>query len=59
MKVGDLVKYASPEITGNFVGLIVEVGAWSANCDIKVLWCHEKVAVTQASYHVKVINESR
>tara|TARA_Y100000310_G_C20449338_1_gene699914 strand:+ start:101 stop:304 length:204 start_codon:yes stop_codon:yes gene_type:complete len=58
MKVGDLVTYSSPAITGNFVGIVVEVGAWTGNCDIKVLWSHEKVAVTQKSFHLKAINES-
>ena len=59
MKVGDLVTYASPAITGNFVGLITEVGHWTGNADVKVLWAHEEWAVTQKSFHLKVINESR
>ena len=59
MKVGDLVTYSSPAITGNFVGLIVEVGAWTGNADVKVLWTHENVALTQKSSHLRVINESR
>ena len=59
MKVGDLVTYNSPAITGKFAGLIIEVGIWTGNADVKVLWAHEKVALTQKSSHLKVINESR
>ena len=59
MKVGELVTYSSPAITGNFVGLVTEVGAWTGNADVKVLWTHEKVALTQKSSHLKVIHESR
>ena len=59
MKIGDLVTYSSPAITGNFVGLVTEVGEWTGNADVKVLWTHEKVAITQKSFHLRVINESR
>ena len=59
MKVGDMVTYASTEISGRFIGLIVEVGVYISNTDVKVLWTHEKVALTQKSSHLKVINESR
>jgi hypothetical protein len=59
MKVGDLVAYSSPGITRDYVGLIVGVGKWAGNCDIKVLWAHEKAPLTQKSFHVKVISASR
>ena len=59
MKVGDLVTYASTEISDRFIGLIVEVGVYISNTDVKGLWTHEKVALTQKSSHLKVINESR
>ena len=55
MKVGDLVTYNSPAITGKFAGLIIEVGIWTGNADVKVLWAHENVALTQKSSHLKVI----
>ena len=56
MKVGDLVTYNSPAITGNFAGLVIEVGEWTGNADVKVLWTHEKVALTQKSSHLKVVS---
>ena len=59
MKVGDLVTYSSAAITGNFVGLITEVGKYTGNADVKVLWAHENEPITQKSSHLKVINESR
>jgi len=59
MKVGDLVTYASTEISDRFIGLIVDVGVYTGNTDVKVLWTHEKVALTQKSSHLKVVNESR
>ena len=59
VKVGDLVTYNSLEILERFIGLIIEVGEYPGNADIKVLWTHEKVALTQKSSHLKVINESR
>jgi len=59
MKVGDLVTYSSATITGNFVGLVTEIGAWTGNADVKVLWTHENEPITQKSSHLKVINESR
>ena len=59
MKVGDLVTYSSTAIFGKFVGLVTEVGKWTGNADVKVLWTHEKIALTQKSSHLKVINASR
>ena len=54
--VGDLVTYNSASITGKFAGLVTEVGSWQGNTDVKVLWTHEKVALTQKSSHLKVIS---
>ena len=59
MKVGDLVTYNSPAITGKFVGLVTEIGTWTGNADVKVLWTHEEVALTQKSSHLKVIDAGR
>ena len=53
--VGDLVTYSSPAITGDFAGLVTEIGAWTGNADVKVLWTHEKVALTQKSSHLKLL----
>ena len=62
MKVGDLVTYSSPAITGNFVGLVTEVGHWTgplfANCDVKVLWAGESEPATQKSFHLKLLTNS-
>jgi hypothetical protein len=58
VKVGDLVTYNSPAITGNFAGLVTEVGKWTGNADVKVLWTHEKVALTQKSSHLKLLTSS-
>ena len=57
--VGDLVTYSSPAITGNYAGLVTEMGEWQGNADVKVLWTHEKEPITQKSFHLKVIHESR
>ena len=53
--VGDLVTYSSTAITGNFVGLVTEVGYWTGNADVKVLWAHENEPITQKSSHLKLI----
>ena len=56
MKVGDLVTYSSPAITGNFVGLVTEVGEWTGNADVKVWWGRGNEPITQKSSHLKVIS---
>tara|TARA_R110000824_G_scaffold16153_1_gene67250 strand:- start:955 stop:1131 length:177 start_codon:yes stop_codon:yes gene_type:complete len=58
MKVGDLVTYNSAAITGNFVGLVTEVGSWTGNADVKVLWTGSTEAVTQKSGHLKLLTSS-
>lgn len=59
MKVGDLVQ--TNERAGEFfttVGIIIEVGVYTGNRDIKVLWEDGRV-LTYKSKYVKVANESR
>ena len=61
MKVGDLVTYAFQTLRWQKgqsvdVGLVVETGKYTGNADVKVLWTHEKVALTQKSSHLKVIS---
>lgn len=58
MKVGDLVTYRV-KMMRPMIGLVVEVGIYAGNADVKVLWTHEKAALTQKSSHLKVISESR
>tara|TARA_Y100000034_G_scaffold4200_1_gene4953 strand:+ start:115 stop:354 length:240 start_codon:yes stop_codon:yes gene_type:complete len=55
VKIGDLVTYSSNGISDNFVGLVTESGAWTGNCDVKVLWNTEEESVTQKSCYLKVI----
>jgi len=59
MKIGDLVKFATHSVSDEYIGLITEVGAWTGNCDVKVLWVGERQAVTQKSVYLKVVNENR
>ena len=59
MKVGDMVTFKAPAARMNDVGLITEVGVWTGNCDVKVLWTGMTEAVTQKSVYLEVINESR
>ena len=59
MKIGDLVKFATHSVSDEYIGLITEVGAWTGNCDVKVLWTGMTEAVTQKSVYLEVINESR
>jgi hypothetical protein len=57
MKVGDLVgHYLGDE---HPVGLVIEVGKYAGNADVKVLWNGTSEALTQKSMYLKVINESR
>ena len=56
MKVGDLVTYSSPAIYGNYAGLVTEIGKWTGNADVKVLWAHENEPITQKSSHLKLIS---
>ena len=62
MKVGDLVKYDTRTqkwAAGlNLTGLVVEVGAYVGNKDVKILW-NGGLTTTQKSSRLEVINESR
>jgi hypothetical protein len=56
MKVGDIVKFQKTWIVAT--GIIIEVGVYSGNRDIKVMWEDGEI-FTQKSNNLKVINESR
>ena len=61
MKVGDLVTYAFQGARWRKgqsvdVGLVVEVGKWTGNADVKVLWAGQPEAVTQKSGHLKLLS---
>ena len=58
MQVGDLVTYAFQGARGQIhdVGLVVEVGKWTGNADVKVLWTGSTEAVTQKSEHLKLVD---
>jgi len=60
MKVGDLVTYAfqAGRDAGMDVGLIVEIGKYTGNADVKVLWTGSTEAVTQKSDHLKLLTSS-
>ena len=54
MKVGDLVgHYLGDE---HPVGLVIEVGKYAGNADVKVLWNGTTVPLTQKSMYLKVIS---
>ncbi len=56
MKVGDLVQhYFGKE---HPVGLVIEVGKYTGNADVKVLWNGTSEALTQKSMYLVVINDA-
>jgi hypothetical protein len=65
MKVGDLVKYKNLHghvvdgkfISKSWVGIIVEIGKYTGNSDVKVSW--NNAICTECSDSLEVINESR
>ena len=63
MKVGDLVTYHFQRtrwrkgLSVN-VGLIVEVGKYTGNTDVKVLWTNTPNAQTEASQHLSLVDKS-
>ena len=61
MKVGDLVqiKDICPIYGKVMVALVIELGVYAGNCDVKVLWQTHTESVTADSKHLKVINEGR
>jgi hypothetical protein len=54
MQVGDVVKFQKTWIVAT--GIIVEVGAYSGNRDIKVMW-EDGVIFTEKSSNLEVISE--
>jgi len=65
VKVGDLVTYNSEQRWAeglNIVGLVVDVGVFAGNKDVKVLWNNRRDAWANNTYkseHLEVISESR
>ena len=62
MKVGDLVTYTFQSTRWRArksvdVGLIVEVGKYTGNADVKVLWSGSTEAITQKSSHLSYVRE--
>ena len=54
MKVGDLVGHYLGD--GHPVGIVVEVGVYAGNADVKVLWFGTHKPITQKSMYLKVVN---
>ena len=67
MQVGDLVTYAFQRARWRKgesidIGLVIETGKYTANCDCKVLWTGHPEPTTETSTHlvlVRDINASR
>ncbi len=63
MQVGDLVTYyfQLPRWRKGLsvhVGLIVETGKYTGNCDVKVLWNDKTGPETEASQHLSLVDDS-
>jgi len=66
MKVGDLVRYKNLHghvvfnkfVSKNWKGLIVEVGTYTGNKDLLVLWDHGSVG-TESRSSLEVVSEDR
>jgi hypothetical protein len=63
VKVGDLVTYEFQTWRWQKglsvdVGLVVEIGKWTGNADVKVLWSGNSVAVTQKGDHLRLLTSS-
>lgn len=61
MKVGDLVTYAFQAARWRkgesvSVGIVVETGKYTANRDVKVLWNDGTEPETEASQHLKLVD---
>ena len=62
MKAGDLVTYYfqlprwRKGLSGH-VGLVVETGKYTGNCDVKVLWKGEPEPQTEASQHLTLVDD--
>ena len=66
MQVGDLVTYhfqlprwRKGESDLCSVGIVVETGKYTGNCDVKVLWNGTIEPSTQASQHLALVNNIR
>ena len=62
MKAGDLVTYyfQLPRWRKGLsvhVGLVVETGKYTGNCDVKVLWKGEPEPQTEASQHLTLVDD--
>ncbi len=63
MQVGDLVTYTFQRarwLKGQsvHVGLVVETGKYTGNCDVKVLWTDKTEPETEASQHLSLVDKS-
>jgi len=63
MKVGDLVTYAFQRPRWRkgesvSVGIVVETGKYTGNCDVKVLWTDKAEPETEASQHLSLVDKS-
>jgi hypothetical protein len=63
VKVGDLVTYAFQRSRWRkgqsvHVGLVVETGKYTGNCDVKVLWKRGALVLTEASQHLALVDDS-
>ena len=63
MQAGDLVTYAFQRPRWRkgesvSVGLIIEIGKYTGNADVKVLWQGTTEAVTQKSSHLSIVDKS-
>ena len=62
MRVGDLVTYHF-QLPGwrkglsVHVGLVVETGKYTGNCDVKVLWKGEPEPQTEGSQHLTLVDD--
>ncbi len=62
MRVGDLVTYhfQLPRWRKGLsvhVGLVVETGKYTGNCDVKVLWKGEPEPQTEGSQHLTLVDD--
>ena len=63
MQVGELVTYTFQRRRWRThlsvdVGLVVETGKYTANCDVKVLWKGKAEPQTEASQHLSLVDDS-
>ncbi len=63
MQVGDLVTYAFQttrwrEGKSVHVGLIIETGNYTGNCDVKVLWKGYTDPSIEKALHLKLVDKS-